>query len=543
MTARSGGRRRRRLLLGVALGLAALPALAAGSRAPADDTRYVIHVSVDGLRGDAVRRLGPAAAPRFHRLMIEGAFTENARTDYDFTITLPDHACEFTSRPVLGSDGHGLTYNSDDGRTLAEVHGSYVAGVFDVAHDNGLSTGLYASKSKFALFERTWDAVHGALDTTGIDDGRNKIDTYVYDEDTDALVTTFLTGLLSSPRRYGFIHLVDLDAVGHAYGWESEEYFQALRKIDGLIGRILDAVDGDARLAGRTYLVVTADHAGAGTDHSDAANPACYTIPFFVWGPAVPAGADLYRLNEGRRADPAGGRPPYTGPQPIRNGEAANLSLWLLGLPRVPGSSIDAAQDLEPFLPAGSGALPAVSFTTPSPGATLAYPSDVVIAVEAEPGGPGGIARVEFYENSIPLAADSTFPFSYTWTGAPFGSYRITARAVRDDGAASTASVSVEIASMAGVPVGRSMLPAPPRIYPNPSDRLSTIEFSLADRGGVELGLYDVGGRRLGTLFNGSLDGGVHAMPFDTAAYAPGVYFLALRSGAGVRTLKLMVVR
>jgi len=515
-----------------------------GRAAPAaDTTRYVIHVSVDGLIADAVRRLGAGGVPHFYRLRFDGACTENARTDYDYTITLPNHACELTSRPVLGPDGHGLSFNNDDGRTLEQIHGSYVAGVFDVAHDNGLTTGMYASKSKFALFDRSWNGTNGAIDSTGVDNGRDKIDTYVYNADTDALISAFLSNMTTSPHRYTFIHLVDPDLAGHAYGWESREYYASIVKVDGLLGRILDCIDGDARFALTTHIVVVADHGGIGTDHSDETDPANYTIPLYVWGPGVPAGADLYWLNASTRENPGGGRPTYAAtPQPIRNGEAANLSLDLLGLPCVGGSSIDAALDCDAVLPGGAAALPSVSITSPAPGTSLVYPSGVVIEAVADPK-TGTIARVEFFENYVPLGADSTSPYSYVWDEIPFGVYLLTARAVRDDGIAATAHVDFEITSTAGAGGGHLMLPTPMRIYPNPFERLSTIAFSLSSGDRVDIAVYDLLGRRVETVFNGELERGVHKLSFDAAGYSPGIYFLRFRSRDGVRTGKLMVVR
>ena len=65
-----------------------------------------------------------------------------------------------------------------------------------------------------------------------------------------------------------------------------------------------------------------------------------------VWGNGVGPGTDLYDLNPDY-ADPGRDRMSYDGVQPVRNGMVANLVLDLLGLPAVPGSEHDAAQDLD----------------------------------------------------------------------------------------------------------------------------------------------------------------------------------------------------
>jgi hypothetical protein len=313
---------------------------------------YVIHVSVDGLRPDAITALGPANVPNFYRMRAEGAFTDNARADYDYTVTLPNHTTQLTGRGVAGDAGHGWTTNTDPppGVTLASNRGFYIASAFDVAHDYGLRTGEYASKSKFSLFATSWDAVHGAPDVTGPNNGPNKIDVYVNNEDTEALVNTLAADMAIQTINYVFIHLGDPDFWGHVTGWDptpGSTYSDAVKDMDKRLGVIFSLVTTNKQLAGRTAIVLTSDHGGSGVDHSDATLPENYTVPFYVWGPGVMAGAPLYTLNPANRLNPGVGRPPYSNPlQPIRNGEAANVALKLLGLPPVPGSTIGTAQDL-----------------------------------------------------------------------------------------------------------------------------------------------------------------------------------------------------
>jgi len=524
---------------------AAAEAHARGRTAAANAAQFehVIHVSVDGLRPDAIVALGPRRLPHFYRLRVEGAYTDNARTDYDYTNTLPNHACELTGRPVLGKDGHGITFNTDDGSTLEQNHGSYVAGVFDVVHDNGFGTGMYVSKDKFALFERSWDGVHGAPDTIGTDNGRDKIDTYVYDPSTPFLENTLISNMKTSPHRYAFMHLTDLDTAGHSHGWLSPEYNAALAGIDGLVGGLLDLIDRDTVLAGKTAIVLTADHGGSGTDHSNPALAVDYTVPFYVWGQGIPAGADIYSMNEGSRLDPGVERPTYTDvPQPVRNGEAADLALDLLGLGPVPGASMDFVQDLAVSLPGGAAALPSVSITSPPESTVVDATAPCTVSVIAE-ATTGSIVAVEFFDNYVKVGTDVSAPYSWTFEREPLGPHRITARAKRSDGAASAASVDVEVTSFASVPAGHTFRMPPPKIFPNPVDRVTSIEFSLERNEAVDVGVYDLLGRRVRRLFGGELGEGAHSLMLDAGSMAPGIYFIMLRSQSEVRASKLMVVR
>jgi hypothetical protein len=314
---------------------------------------HVIHISVDGLRPDAITSQSSALLPNFYRMRTEGAFTDNARDDYDYTVTLPNHVTQLTGRGVTGATGHGWTSNSDPavGQTLASNKGSYVAGVCDVVHDNGLRTGIYASKTKFSLFDTSWNSTNGALDTTGVDNGRDKVDVYSYNSDTLALTNQLISAMASNPFDYAFIHWTDPDTVGHSSGWgtttPSTAFKNVVQTMDSRLGLLFQMVDTNPLLAGNTAIILTADHGGYGTDHSNATLVQDYTIPFYVWGPGVQAGADLYNLNGGLRLNPGTGRPNYAAAiQPIRNGEAANLALDLLGLGAVPGSTLDAAQNL-----------------------------------------------------------------------------------------------------------------------------------------------------------------------------------------------------
>jgi predicted AlkP superfamily pyrophosphatase or phosphodiesterase len=328
----------------------------AGRTQAAETVRHVLHISVDGLGAVYLRQLTDAhELPNFSRLMREGAGTLNARTDFDYTITLPNHTSMLTGRPVKdctisgqAAVGHQWVVNTDPGsKELHSNRQTYVASAFDVAHDHGLGTGLFASKTKFVLYDQSYDAVHGAPDLVSPDNGRDKVDVYVNDKDSARVVRELIAALKSAQLGYAFVHLHDADTAGHKFGWGSPQYNAAVKAVDDDLGMIFDAIAQTASLRGSTAIILSADHGGWERNHSDNANPLDYTIPFYVWGPGVLKGKDLYALNSSVRLEPGTGRPDYTAAkQPIRNGDGGNLALSLLGLGPIPESLIDARQDL-----------------------------------------------------------------------------------------------------------------------------------------------------------------------------------------------------
>ncbi len=314
--------------------------------------QHVFVISIDGGGSSYVQNLIDSnLLPNFKRFQTEGAWTNNARTDYDVTVTLPNHVTEMTGRGIYGvsGNGHAWTSNSDPSpsQTIHSNKGSYVPSIFDVAHDHGLQTAVYATKTKFSLFDTSYNTVNGAPDTTGPDNGRDKLDFYQYFASSASLTTQFITNMTASPANFALLHFTEGDTYGHSNGWGSTAYNNALIAIDGYLGQLFNFVTANPSLLDTTNIILTADHGGSGTNHSTASNPLNYTVPFYVWGKNAAPGADLYALNPDERLDPLGTRPPYTDLlQPIRNGDAANLALDLLGLPPIPGSAINSDHSL-----------------------------------------------------------------------------------------------------------------------------------------------------------------------------------------------------
>ena len=85
-------------------------------------------------------------------------------------------------------------------------------------------------------------------------------------------------------------------------------------------------------------------------------------------------------------------------------------------------------------------------------------------------------------------------------------------------------------------------------VRPNPARRGATVEFTLAVAASVRCTVHDVRGTRVTTLLDATLGPGTHLRRWDGRdsrgrRVAPGVYFVVLRTPAGLDTAKLVVAR
>jgi hypothetical protein len=322
---------------------------------------HVLHISVDAMSALYLKSYvsnNPAVFPNFRRLEQQAAFTYNARCDYDYSETIPNHITMLTGRPVSQPAGqpatthHGFNQNMPTAGATIHANGNpavpYKSSSLDMVHDRGMSVTILLGKSRLAICTNSYSAVNGAADTEGVDNGRKKFDRGVAMDMPSpnygkAFVDEVSTSLAGTPANFTFLHIVDPDTVGHASGWGTAAWSNSMIRVDGYLGQLFTAIDGNPALAGKLAMIIVGDHGGTGSTHTDATQIYNYTVPMFVWGPGFSPGSDLYGYFT-NRANPGTLRGDYGADMPaLRNGDTANLAMALLGLPVIPGSYFQPA--------------------------------------------------------------------------------------------------------------------------------------------------------------------------------------------------------
>jgi predicted AlkP superfamily pyrophosphatase or phosphodiesterase len=238
----------RRRLLSVAVAAAALPIAAspgtahAGSRA-----RKVVLIGLDGLMYSKIQRV---QAPNLLQLSAEGMLGRTSIAPH-ITISGPSWATVLTG---VWDRKHGIQNSQFDATPFAK----YPTVFTQLKHANpALKTHSIA----------TWDQI-----ATMAGSGNPRADVIVStqpipndsDESTIDVATTdsVVTAITRFAPDFLFTHLDQVDRAGRSHGGASQQYLNAVTRIDVLVGRIVAAVDARARAnpAEDWTILVTADH-------------------------------------------------------------------------------------------------------------------------------------------------------------------------------------------------------------------------------------------------------------------------------------------
>ena len=99
--------------------------------------------------------------------------------------------------------------------------------------------------------------------------------------------------------------------------------------------------------------------------------------------------------------------------------------------------------------------------------------------------------------------------------------------------------IAREVAVTDETPVGFSVT----QNTPNPFNPTTTINFSMADAGQVDIDVFNVAGQKVDTLVSENLHAGNHTVTWDASDFSAGVYFYTLKSSGYTRTMKMTLIK
>lgn len=243
------------------------PSLVLGQPGPGARAQHVLIISLDGARPDGLRAAG------INAVLQESSYSMTAQTTRP-PVTLPSHMSMVSG---VGPEKHGIREN--DWRPGMPYPAAPT--VFSLAKQAGLRTALFTQKNY----------VLAIANPQYVD----KVELLAWrpPDLAPALVTSAGAYIRSARPHVLLAHISDPDAAGHAEGWMSFAYLQALRRSVAGITALRQALR-DAGIEGQTLVVITADHGGIDRDHRVLV-PEVLTIPWIALGPGVRRGVVLER--------------------------------------------------------------------------------------------------------------------------------------------------------------------------------------------------------------------------------------------------------
>jgi len=235
------------------------PASTGAAAQDAQAVRYVVVLSFDGLRPDALRTAMPAA------LLRRASFTWQAKTTLP-SVTLPSHTSMLTGVPPSVHRMLANSWRTSQGYVQLPT-------AFSVVTDAGGRAAMFVTKAKLLYLARPGTVARAEF----LPYPRH---------DQAAAVRVAMHYLATVQPHFLFIHVADPDDVGHRDGWMSDAYLEVVRKTPETILVVLDTLERIGALD-RGLVIVTSDHGGHGRAHGSD-RPEDVTIPWLAFGAVAP---------------------------------------------------------------------------------------------------------------------------------------------------------------------------------------------------------------------------------------------------------------
>ena len=238
-------------------------------------SQKIEHVILIGSDGFGAYAFENAKVPNLRAMMNEGSWSLQTRT------VLPSSSAANWASMVMGAgpELHGYT-------TWGSKKPDMPARVLD---EYGMFPSVYALLRKErpnseigVIYE--WDGIGYLFPKAAVNHDQNP------DGDI-AIAVAASTYIKEKKPNFLFVHLHDVDSVGHKVGHGTPEYYAAIERTDAHIGTILKSIK-DAGIEKKTVVLFTADHGGVNKGHG-LISMAEMQIPWIIKGPGIQKGKEL----------------------------------------------------------------------------------------------------------------------------------------------------------------------------------------------------------------------------------------------------------
>lgn len=213
----------------------------------------VLLILVDGMRPDAL-----SGVKRAQDFIKNSTYTLNAKTVYP-SDTLPCHTSLFHS---VDPSVHNITTNS------FKQGASPIKGLCETLSDSGKKCAFF-----YTWCELNYMAYPGSLLHSCYVNG----DKVTFATANDKVTEFAIDYLAKNDVDFTFFYLGNTDAIGHGYGWMSNEYMKAVEDSWVNIEKLLSSLKDEYTV------IITADHGGHDKGHGSLA-PEDMTIPLMING-------------------------------------------------------------------------------------------------------------------------------------------------------------------------------------------------------------------------------------------------------------------